>query len=125
MIDFENKRLFKLVAEDLSKGEKLIGPYMVPGEEIIDSYVSIRDHLVFTNKRIVAVNVEGITGKKKDFSFIPYSCIQTFSLETAGVLDLDAHLHLYINSIGMVCFELSGSSNVADLCVAIGEYILK
>lgn len=125
MIDFQNKKLFKLVAEDLSKGEKIIGPYMVPGEEIIDSYVSIRDHLVFTNKRIVAVNVEGITGKKKDFSFIPYSCIQTFSLETAGVLDLDAHLHLYINSIGMVCFELSGSSNVTDLCVAIGEYILK
>ncbi len=124
MIDFENKKLFKLVAEDLEKGERLIAPYMVSGEEVIDSYVSIRDHLVFTNKRIVAVNVEGVTGKKKDFTFIPYSCIQTFSIETAGVLDLDSHLHIYITSIGMVCFELSGSNNVADLCVAIGEYIL-
>lgn len=124
MIDFENKKLFKLVAEDLEKGERLIAPYMVSGEEVIDSYVSIRDHLVFTNKRIVAVNVEGVTGKKKDFTFIPYSCIQTFSIETAGVLDLDSHLHIYIASIGMVCFELSGSNNVTDLCVAIGEYIL-
>ncbi len=124
MIDFENKKLFKLVAEDLSKGEKLVEPYMVSGEEVIDSYVSIRDHLIFTNKRIIAVNVEGITGKKKDFTFIPYSRIQTFSLETAGVLDLDAHLHVYLASIGMICFELSGSSNVADLCVAIGEYVL-
>ncbi len=124
MIDFENKKLFKLVAEDLEKGERLIAPYMVSGEKVIDSYVSIRDHLVFTNKRIVAVNVEGVTGKKKDFTFIPYSCIQTFSIETAGVLDLDSHLHIYIASIGMVCFELSGSNNVADLCVAIGDYIL-
>lgn len=124
MLDFENKKIFKLVEEDLAKGEKLIKPYMISGEQVIDSYVSIRDHLVFTNKRIVAVNVEGVVGKKKDFSFIPYKCIQTFSIETAGVLDLDAHLHVYIASIGKVCFELSGSSRVADLCVAIGEQVL-
>jgi len=75
--------------------------------------------VVFTNKRIIAVNVQGMTGKKKDFTNMPYSKIQVFSIETAGVLDLDSELEVYFSGLGLVKFEFSGNSDI----VAIGRQI--
>lgn len=54
----------------------------------------MRDYVVFTNKRLIACNVQGITGSKKDFTSLPYSKLQAFSIETAGTLDMDAELTL-------------------------------
>ena len=61
-------------------------------ESVVATFRGIRDGIVFTNKRIIAINVQGLTGKKKDFTSLPYSKIQTFSVESAGVLDLDSEL---------------------------------
>ena len=90
MIDFQNASFLKLkpVADNTFSAQ--IQPMFVEGERIIQSFQSIRDGVVFTNKRIFAINVQGITGKKKDYSCLPYSKIQAFSVETAGVLDLTA-----------------------------------
>lgn len=51
--------------------------------------------IIYTNKRIVSVNVQGLTGSKKDFTSLPYSKLQAFSVETAGTLDLDCEMELY------------------------------
>ena len=80
--------------------EKLISPLFVTDEEFIGEYQSVRDFVVFTNKRVIAVNVQGVTGKKKDFTILPYSKIQLFSIETSGVLDIDSELELYFSSVG-------------------------
>ena len=61
---------------------------------------------------------------KKDFTSIPYNKIQTFSIETAGLMDMDAELQLYVSSIGMITFELMGGNNLKKLCAAISEHIL-
>lgn len=124
MVDFTNKKIFKLSGEKIEKGEKAVADLLIPGETVIDSYVSVRDRLIFTNKRIISVNVQGVTGKKKDFTSIPYNKIQTFSIETAGLMDMDAELQLYISSIGMITFELMGGNNLKRLCAAISEHIL-
>lgn len=124
MVDFTNKKVFKLSGEKIEKGEKVVADLLIPGETVIDSYVSVRDRLVFTNKRIISVNVQGVTGMKKDFTSIPYSKIQTFSIETAGLMDMDAELQLYVSSIGMITFELMGGNNLKKLCAAISEHIL-
>ena len=47
----------------------------------------MRDCVVFTSKRIIAVNVQGISGKKKDFTSLPLAKVQAFSVETAGTFD--------------------------------------
>jgi hypothetical protein len=91
MIDFQNGSFFKLKKCDNSVADDML-PLFINGEEIIGCYKSIRDHVVFTNKRIISVNVQGITGKKKDYTSMPYAKIQVFSIETAGILDLDSVL---------------------------------
>ena len=68
MIDFKNASFVKLRPVNDNAFEKMVAPILVDGEELIGSYQSIRDGVVFTDKRIIAINVQGITGKKKDFT---------------------------------------------------------
>lgn len=124
MIDFNNGNYLKLKKVAGDSVEKEVTPLFVNGEAIIGAYKSIRDFVVFTNKRIIAVNVQGLTGKKKDFSTLPYSKIQAFSIETAGVLDLDSELELYFSGLGKVRFEFTGSSDITAIGRIIGEMIL-
>lgn len=124
MLDFENAKYLKLRPVDPNQWFSTIGPMFVEGEQILNAYQSIRDAVVFTNKRIIAINVQGITGKKKDFSSLPYSKIQAFSVETAGVLDLDSELELWFSGLGKVKFEFTAQTNVADICRAISQFVL-
>ena len=124
MIDFKNASFVKLRPVNDNAFEKMVAPILVDGEELIGSYQSIRDGVVFTDKRIVAINVQGITGKKKDFTSLPYSKIQAFSVETAGVFDLDSELDLWFSGMGRVKLEFIGSTDVAHLCKLISEKVL-
>lgn len=124
MVDFKNKTLFKLKAIDNKEGEKIVSDILIPNEKVFASFGSLRDKLVFTDKRIISINVQGITGTKKDFTSIPYSKIQTYSVETAGTLDLDAELDITISGLGTVRFELTSSSNIKEICAKISEKIL-
>ena len=69
-------------------------------------------------------NVQGVTGKKKDFTILPYSKIQLFSIETSGVLDIDSELELYFSSVRKIIFEFTGGSDIVRIGQAISEYIL-
>ena len=112
MIDFNNKALFKLKGMPIADGQKIVSELLIHGEGVIAAFNAIRDSLIFTNKRIISVNVQGITGKKIDYTSIPYSKIQVFSIETAGTLDLDAELDVTISGIGTIRFELKSSENI-------------
>lgn len=124
MIDFNNASFLKLKPVPDSDFSSWIRPMFVPGEEIIQSFRGIRDGVVFTNKRIFAINVQGITGKKKDFSSLPYSKIQAYSVETAGVIDLDSELELWFSGLGKVKFEFIAQADVAEICRMISEKVL-
>ena len=124
MIDFKNASFLKLRPVNDNAFEKMIAPLLVEGETHIGSYQSIRDGVVFTNKRIIAINVQGITGKKKDFTSLPYSKIQAFSVETAGTFDLDSELDLWFSGIGNVKFEFIGAADVSYICKMISEKVL-
>ncbi len=122
MIDFENGSFVKLMKTDsVGKG---IDQLLIPGETIIGSYKGIRDSVTFTDKRVIAVNVQGLTGKKKDYTSLPYSKIQAFSVETSGVFDMDSELELWFSSIGLVKFEFSGGSDIVKIGQTIAEFIL-
>ena len=118
-------------AEDLKlrpvKEEALdahIRPMFVDGEEVIQCFQTVRDGVVFTNKRIFAINIQGLTGKKKDFTILPYSRVQAFSVETSGVLDLDSELDLWYSGLGRIRFEFVSNANVAMICRTISERVL-
>lgn len=122
MIDFKNGSFVKLKKVDAA-GEA-VNDLLIPGETVIGSYKAMRDSVTFTNKRVISVNVQGMTGKKKDYTSLPYSRIQAFSVETAGVLDLDSELELYFSGLGLVKFEFSGNSDIVKIGQAIGSFVL-
>lgn len=124
MIDFKNAEFLKLKPAGDNAYADIINPMLVSGEEIIGTYQAIRDGVVFTNKRIIAVNVQGITGKKKDVTSLPYSKIQAYSVETAGVLDLDSELELWFSSLGKIKLEFVAKANVAEICKIISSHVL-
>ena len=125
MIDFTNASYLKLRNVPVSTYEKAVANLLLPGEQLVAAYQSIRDGLVFTDKRIITINVQGVTGKKKDFTTLPYNRIQTFSVETAGVIDLDCELELWFSGLGRVKLEFSRDSDVGALCRLIAAYTLK
>ena len=123
MIDFENC-VFKLRKVNETSVANDISPLFVTGEALIGVYKGIRDYVVFTNKRMIVVNVQGMTGKKKDFTSLPYSKIQVFSVETSGYFDLDSELEIYFSGLGKVLLEFTGGSDIVAIGKAIGEYVL-
>ena len=90
---------------------------------MIDSFKSMRDGVVFTNKRVIAVNVQGITGSKKDFTSLPYKNIVAYSIETSGTIDLDSELELYFSAVGKVRFEFTGKSEMVEISKIISSHI--
>lgn len=124
MIDFKNAEYLKLKPVNDSAYADFITPMFVDGEKIISTYQAIRDGVVFTNKRIMVVNVQGITGKKKDCTSLPYSKIQAYSVETAGHLDLDSELELWFSGLGKIKLEFVSRANVAEICKMISAHVL-
>lgn len=123
MIDFTNKDFFKLTKTDSEGIAKKVQPLLVNGEQIIGEYKSIRDFVVFTDRRIIVVDTQGLIGKKKEFSILPYSKIQAFSIETSDLIDLDAELELYYSSLGTVRFEFMGHNDIMQIGKMISEHI--
>ena len=124
MIDFQNASFMKLKPVNSSELVKVVSPMFIHDEQVIQIFRGIRDFVVFTNKRIIAVNVQGLTGKKKDFTSLPYSKIQAFSVESAGHFDLDSELDLWFSSMGRVRFEFVAQANVSAICRMISEQVL-
>ncbi len=125
MIDFQNGAYVKLRKVGNGDVGKNLEALLIPGEGIIGVYKGVRDYVVFTDKRVIAVNVQGLTGKKQDFTSLPYSKISVFSIETSGMFDLDSELELYFSGVGRVRFEFTGMSDIVKIGNIISTYALK
>lgn len=123
MIDFENPSFLKLRPVNDSKLERLIQPLLTPGEQVVQTFQSVRDGVVFTDRRVIAINVQGVTGMKKSFTSLPYRRVQAYAIESAGMGDLDGELQLWYSGLGAVKFELLAGSDLALLCRVIENAI--
>jgi hypothetical protein len=124
VIDFSNGSVFKLSPVNPQDILPAVSPLLIQGEQAISCFKAMRDFVVFTNKRLIAVNVQGMTGRKRDYTSLPYSKIQAFSIETAGTFDLDAELDLWFSGLGKVRLEFKGKSDVRALSHLIATYTL-
>ena len=126
MLDFNSEgvfaRLWKVENEEF---DKIIRDYLIDTEEIIGSYKSAHHGVIFTNKRIIAISIRGLAGKKRDYTSMPYSRISTYSLETASLFDPDAELQIYMTGVGKVAFQFTGKTDVKEICNAISRYVLE
>ncbi|MEV0947343.1 PH domain-containing protein [Rhodococcus sp. NPDC049939] len=124
MIDFDNATFIKLSPSDPAAARDALQGILVPDEEIHLAFKGVRDSVTFTNKRIVVLNVQGITGKKKDYTSLPHSRIQAFSVETAGTFDSDTELALWYSGMGNVRFEFSRGADIRSVNHLIANYVL-
>lgn len=91
-------------------------PILVEGEELLKAYQIIRDYFVFTNKRLILVDRQGLTGNKAEYMSIPYRHILRFSKESKGMLDMDAELKLWVRGQQEpIVKEFRKNKNVNDI----------
>jgi hypothetical protein len=72
-------------------------PILIPGENVLAAFKTVRDLVFLTNYRLALVDVQGLTGRKVDVQSIPYKSIVRYSVETAGTFDLDADLRIWVS----------------------------
>lgn len=77
---------------------KKYGQLLTDSENIELGFKLVRDTFIFTNKRLILVDVQGLTGSKTEYKSIAYKSISRFSIETAGTFDLDAELKIWVSS---------------------------
>ena len=82
--------------------------------------------LIGTNKRIISVDVQGITGKRKSFATMPYSKIQYFSIQTPGFLEMipDSELYIMFTNGFTAKFEFKGAVDIGKIGRILSEYVL-
>lgn len=86
---------------------------LIDGEQVIRAFNLFRDFVVFTDWRIISVDVQGATGKKKSYQTVPYSSISRFSVETAGTMDRDSEIDIFISSATAPTLALAIRDNEA------------
>ncbi|MDM7829811.1 PH domain-containing protein [Cellulomonas edaphi] len=124
MIDFNSTGFVKLSPWDGQQAFEELAGVLLPGEQVLLAFKGMRDSVTFTDRRLVALNVQGMTGKKKDYTSLPYSKIQAFSVETAGAWDRDSELELWFSGLGRVKFNFASGVDVRGLNVLVSERLL-
>ena len=99
---------------------------LIPSENIEAGFKLIRDTFIFTNKRLILVDVQGITGKKVEYFSVSYRSISRFSLETAGSFDLDAELKIWISGEQQpsICKKFNKSVDVYEVQKILAQFTL-
>jgi len=112
-------------AVNISKIKNEYDEIIGDNENIEKAYKLVRDMFIFTNKRLILVDKQGITGKKCEYHSIPYKSISHFSIETAGHLDLDAELKIYISGNPVpIQKKFNKSLNIYALQSILATYVL-
>ena len=124
MIDFQNGTYVKLGPIDPQSLATELESLLVQGEQVHLAFKGMRDSVVFTDKRLISINVQGLTGKKRDYTSLPLSKIQAWSVETAGTFDLDSELELWFSGLGKVRLEFKGNVNIRHISQLIGHHVL-
>ena len=126
MINFNKNTAWNLTTINLNSIHNEVAGLMVNGERPLMAFKTIRDQLVFTNKRIISIDVQGITGKRRSFTSLPYSKVQFFSIQTPGFMELvpDSELFLHFTNGFEATFEFRGNVDIGQIGRIISEYVL-
>jgi hypothetical protein len=111
---------------DAGKVQAEFAQILAPNERIEKAYQLIRDLFVFTDKRLILVDKQGITGRKVQYHSLPYKSITHFSIETAGHFDLDAELKIWLSGYPTpIEKRFNKKLNIYQVQSVLANYILK
>tara|TARA_B100000963_G_C22632215_1_gene675548 strand:- start:3486 stop:3866 length:381 start_codon:yes stop_codon:yes gene_type:complete len=112
---------------DNQKLEKEFEKILIKGEKIEAGFKIIRDLFIFSNKRLILVDKQGLTGKKMEYLSIAYKSISKYSVETAGTFDLDAELKIWVYNDSVapsVSKKFNRSVNVYEVQKILSKFVL-
>lgn len=110
---------------DTDSVEREMRKLLANGEEIERAYRLIRDLIIFTNKRLIFVDKQGMAAKKVEYHSIPYRSITHFSIETAGNFDLDAELNIWITGAEQpIQKQFNRSLSIYELQGVLASYVI-
>lgn len=109
------------------KLKKEYGKLFLDDENIEIGFRLVRDTFIFTNKRLIIIDVQGLTGSKIDYKSYPYKSISRFSVETSGTFDLDAELKIWISSesIPSIQKKFNKSVDIYEVQKILAKFILR
>ena len=110
--------------ENINDSRSKVEDILTPGEEILLVYAHTRDRVWFTNKRLITLDVQGITGSKKEYRIFPYSKITSFSIETAGTFDGDSDFKIWVSGVGVFGIKFRKSLNIKEVARVLSERVL-
>ena len=100
------------------------GSLLGAGEEMQHAYKLARDVIIFTNRRLIFIDKQGMTGKKVEYLSVPYKSVKLFSVETSGTFDLDAELKIWVSGTeGVIQKEFSKSANIYEVQALLAAYV--
>ena len=125
-INFNQNSAWNLKPISVDSVREEVNGLLIGGEQIEMAFQTVRDQLVFTNKRIISIDVQGLTGKRKTYSTMPYSKIQFFSVQTPGLIELipDSELFIMFSNGFTATFEFKGNADIGKIGRMISEYVL-
>lgn len=100
-----------------------VNELLIPGEQPIAAYKTIRDSAIFTDRRLIVRDAQGITGKKVEIYSIPWSSVNMWSSENAGILDINSEIELWTRA-GHLKVNLKKGVNIRKIDAIIGAYVL-
>lgn len=111
---------------DLAEVQKDFTPMLVAGESLAAAFKLVRDLVVFTDRRLIIVDKQGVSGKKTEYMSIPYRHIVRFSMESAGgMLDHDAELRVWVmGSPEPIVKEFRKGEAIDEVYLLLGQAIL-
>ncbi|WLR48642.1 PH domain-containing protein [Halobacillus litoralis] len=110
---------------DVDKIERELEGILIEGENIQNGYKVLRDSFIFTDRRLLLIDKQGMTGKKVEYHSIPYKSITHFSVETAGSFDLDSELKIWISGTNEPIGKLfKKDSPIEEVQQTLATYVL-
>ena len=100
-----------------------VHPLLVEGEQPVAAYKTFRDSAVFTTKRLIVRDAQGLTGKKVEVYSLPYSRINMWSSENAGTFDFNSELEMWTRA-GHIKIKLDKKVDVRRLDQLIAWAVL-
>ena len=106
--------------------EKELAATLIEGETIVKGFKIIRDMIFFTDKRLILIDKQGLSGKKVEYHSILYKSISHFSVESGGTFDLDAELKIYISGNSTpIQREFKKGTDIIGVQKMLAQFVLK
>ena len=117
------EKLFVGNEKDAEETVEVVQNVLLPGEEVRVATKGLRDGFVLTNRRILTVNKQGLTGRKIQILSLSLKAVTGFAIENNGTFDLDAELTVYGSGYGKLELSFLRGFDMRKLAVALGELL--